>query len=144
LKLVRPEHFEIVPANLSTLYGIRDAVAYDALSTNTRVTRLLPAGYDPLLHTSNPIFAPEEVPRLAELGVRFILSRGDVAGATRVGRLSRPCRRRLRDAGAIPRPLPPNQRPPRLPAGIVITVLAILGSVVWLRLYRSIRWPSST
>jgi hypothetical protein len=129
------EHFEILPANLSTLYGIRDAVSYDALSMKARVTQLLPAGYDPLLHTFNPIFAPQEVPRLAQLGVRFVLSRGDVAGARRVAGPPEPAVGGYEIPGAVPQPLPPNRPPAGLPAGIVLTLLALLASAVWLRLY---------
>src|SRR5439155_21468477 len=72
------EHFEIFPANLATLYEVRDVVSYDVLNTKERVAQLLPAGYEPVLHTLHPILGPQEVRALAGLGVRFMLSRADV------------------------------------------------------------------
>jgi hypothetical protein len=36
---------------------------------------------------------------------------------------------------AIPQPLPPNNRPPGVVLGIVISVLAAGASAAWLRLY---------
>ncbi|HEX2059942.1 MAG TPA: hypothetical protein VHK90_04315 [Thermoanaerobaculia bacterium] len=67
------EHFEVFPANLATLYEVRDAISYDAMNTRAQVERLLPGGYDPLLHTFNPILSPEQERYLAQLGVRFVL-----------------------------------------------------------------------
>ncbi|HYI13726.1 MAG TPA: hypothetical protein VEK57_32105 [Thermoanaerobaculia bacterium] len=129
------EHFEIFPANLATLYGVRDAISYDAMSMKARVTELLPGGYDPLLHTFNPILSPEQVQYLSRLGVRFVLSRGPVAGATRVAGPPEPAVGVHEIPHAAPVPLPPNHPPSGLITGIVITLLAILASAVWLRLY---------
>lgn len=129
------EHFEIFPANLATLYEMRDAIAYDAISTKQRVAELLPGGYDPLLHTFNPILSPEQVQYLARIGVRFVLSRGDVAGARRVGGPPAPAVGVYEIEHAAPVPMPPNRPPSGLTAGIVISLLALLASAVWLRLY---------
>lgn len=129
------EHFEIFPANLATLYEVRDVISYDAMNTRAQVERLLPAGYDPMLHTFNPILSPEQVQRLGQLGVRFVLSRGDVAGARRVAGAPAPAVGVYEIPGALASPLPPNRRPAGLPAGLVISILAALASAVWLRLY---------
>lgn len=129
------EHFEVFPANLATLYSVRDAISYDALSTKTRVAQLLPAGYDPALHTFNPILAPEEVRELGKLGVRFVLSRGDVAGARRLEGAPAPAVGVYEIEGAVHSPLPQNRRPAGLMVGVAVSLLALLASAVWLRLY---------
>lgn len=129
------EHFEVFPANLATLYGVRDAISYDALNTKQRVEQLIPAGYDPLLHTFNPILSPEQVQRLGTLGVRFVLSRGDVAGAQRAAGSPAPAVGVYEIPNAVPSPPPANRRPPGFVAGAVISLLALLTSAVWLRLY---------
>jgi hypothetical protein len=129
------EHFEVFPANLGTLYGVRDAISYDALNTRPRVEQLLPRGYDPMLHTFNPILAPQEVERLGSLGVRWVLSRGDVAGATRVAGPPPPAVGVYEVPNAVPMPMPVNNRPPGLVAGAVISLLAALATAGWLRLY---------
>ena len=129
------EHFEVFPANLATLYGVRDAISYDALNTKRRVEQLLPRGYDPLLHTFNPILAPKEVERLGSLGVRWVLSRGDVAGATRIAGPPPPAVGVYEVPNAEPVPMPPNHRPPGLFLGLVVSLLAAVAAAAWLRLY---------
>jgi hypothetical protein len=129
------EHFEVFPANLATLYGVRDAISYDALNTRSRVEQLLPRGYDPLLHTFNPILAPDEVEQLGAIGVRWVLSRGDVAGAVRVAGPPPPAVGVYEVPNAQPVPMPLNARPPGLILGLVISLLAMLATAVWLRLY---------
>jgi uncharacterized membrane protein YeaQ/YmgE (transglycosylase-associated protein family) len=137
------EHFEVFPANLSTLYGVRDALSYDALNTKQRVQQLLPRGYDPLLHTFNPILAPKEVERLGSLGVRWVLSRGDVAGAVRVAGPPPPAVGVYEVPNAQPVPMPPNHRPPGLILGMIITLLAAAATAGWLRLY-TLRAPDAS
>ena len=129
------EHFEVFPANLSTLYGVRDAISYDALNTKQRVQQLLPRGYDPLLHTFNPILAPKEVERLGSLGVRWVLSRGDVAGAVRIAGPPPPAVGVYEVPNARPVPMPANARPPGLFVGMVISLVALFATAAWLRLY---------
>lgn len=129
------EHFEVFPANLSTLYGVRDAISYDSLNTKQRVQELLPRGYDPLLHTFNPILAPKEVERMGSLGVRWVLSRGDVAGAVRVAGPPPPAVGVYEVPNAQPAPMPANARPPGLLLGMVISAVALFATAAWLRLY---------
>lgn len=129
------EHFEVFPANLATLYEVRDAISYDALNTKKRVEQLLPAGYDPYLHTFNPILAPQEVRALGPLGVRWVLSRGDVAGATRVAGPPPPAVGVYEVPNARPQPIPQNLRPPGLFAGMIVSLIALFASAAWLRLY---------
>ena len=129
------EHFEVFPANLGTLYQVRDAISYDALNKRPRVEELLPRGYDPMLHTFNPILAPEEVSRLGSIGVRWVLSRGDVAGATRIAGPPPPAVGVYEVPNAVPQPLPPNNSPTAIILGVVISLIAAAASVAWLRLY---------
>ena len=130
------EHFEVFPANLGTLYRVRDAISYDALNRKPRVESLVPLGYDPLLHTFNPILAPDEVQKLGSIGVRWVLSRGDVAGATRVAGPPPPAVGVYEVPNAVPQPLPPNTLPPAIILGLVISAIAAAASIGWLRLYR--------
>lgn len=129
------EHFEVFPANLATLYQVRDAISYDALNRKPRVEELAPRGYDPLMHTFNPILAPEEVQKLGAIGVRWVLSRGDVAGATRIAGPPPPAVGVYEVPDAVPQPLPANNVPPGLILGAVISLLAAAASIGWLRLY---------
>jgi uncharacterized protein YjeT (DUF2065 family) len=130
------EHFEVFPANLATLYQVRDAISYDSLNRKPRVEELLPRGYDPMLHTFNPILAPKEVAALGPIGVRWVLSRGDVAGATRIAGPPPPAVGVYEVPNATPVPMPPNNRPPGLILGLAITLIAAVASAGWLRLYR--------
>ncbi|HEX7707191.1 MAG TPA: hypothetical protein VF701_12100 [Thermoanaerobaculia bacterium] len=128
-------HHEVFPANLATLYGMRDVISYDALDSRPRVEQLRPAGYDPAARTLHPILSPEEVRTLAALGVRFVLSRGDVAGATRVAGPPAPAVGVYEVPDAVPAPLPANDRSPGAAPGAVISLLALFASAAWLRLY---------
>ena len=110
-------HVETFPANLATLYQLRDVVSYDVLNSKQRVGQLLPAGYDPVLHTLPPTLGQGEVRTLARLGVRFVLSKS--VGITEI-------------EGAARIPIPENRRPPGVVAGAVISMLALIASVVWL------------
>jgi len=96
---------------------------------------LLPRGYDPLLHTFNPILAPKEVERLGSLGVRWVLSRGEVAGAVRIAGPPPPAVGVYEVPNATPVPMPPNAPPRALMAGLVISILAAIATAAWLRLY---------
>lgn len=112
---------ETFPANLGTLYRVRDVIAYDALNRRTRIEQLVAAGYDPHLHSFGPSFTPEQIRVLATLGVKYVLDR---TGAIQ----------ELPDPTPI---APPANTPPRgLIAGAIISILAALVSVGWLRLYR--------
>jgi hypothetical protein len=128
-------HHEVFPANLATLYGVRDVVSYDALDTRPRVEELRPAGYDPAARTLHPILSPEEVRALAALGVRFVVSRSEVAGATRVAGPPAPAVGVYEIPDPVPAPLPANDRSTGAAAGAVISLLALFGSAAWLRLY---------
>ena len=111
---------EFFPANLGTLYGVRDVVAYDALNRRVRIEQLVAAGYDPAAHSFGTAFTAPQKQVLASLGVRFIVSR---AGVEEI-------------PGAIPIAPPANVPPRGIIPGAVISVLALLASLAWLRLYR--------
>ena len=72
---------------------------------------------------------------LGTIGVRWVLSRGDVAGAIRVAGPPAPAVGLYEIPNAQPRPLPSNARPAGLVLGLVISLLALLAVAGWLRLY---------
>jgi hypothetical protein len=88
-----------------------------------------------MLHTFNPILAPDEVSKLGPIGVRWVLSRGDVAGATRVAGPPPPAVGVYEVPNAVPQPLPPNNSPTAVILGVVISLIAAAASAAWLRLY---------
>jgi hypothetical protein len=101
---------EAFPANLATLYQVRQVDSYDVLTSEQRTEQLLRAGYDAFLH-SFPLH-PTESQRAAMglLGVRFWI--GD-AGVIEI-------------AGAR-QPTPPSVDPPEgLPAGVAGTASGVL------------------
>jgi len=112
-------NIEVFPANLGTMYGVRDIVSYDVLMTRQRVEQLKAAGYNPATHSFNPILTAGEKRALAALGVRYIIGRGSVE--------------ELPDA--IPVPIPANVPPPRVAGGAIVSLIALIASGVWLRLY---------
>ncbi|HUP59243.1 MAG TPA: hypothetical protein VNA69_02360 [Thermoanaerobaculia bacterium] len=113
-------NFEVFPANLGTLYGVRDATSYDVLMSKARVEEWKAAGYNPLTHSFNPILSAEQKRAAAALGVRFLLTRDGVE--------------QLPDA--VPQPMPANAPPRRFLGGAITSLLALLGSALWLHLYR--------
>lgn len=128
-------HFEIFPANLGTAYGVRDVVSYDVLNSKARVARLTAAGYEPVAHTFNPILSPDETRELAKLGVRWVLSRGDVANARRIAGPSAPAVGLYELEGAVTVPMPENRPPRGLMVGAIVSIVAALLAIGWLRLY---------
>lgn len=103
---------ETFPANLATLYHLRDVASYDVLQSHQRVEALAAAGYDRALHSFH---APN--PQLAPLGVRwFIGERGVVEIAN------------------VVKPPPAKNVPPEwLLAGVVVSLLGIaigVGAVI--------------
>jgi hypothetical protein len=125
-------HFETFPANLGTLYAVRDVVAYDILTPQPRIEQLRAAGYDSLLHTIPRQLSPAWAAALARLGVCYVISVDPVPGAHEVARdvweLPHPA----------PAPLPRNDAPRGLLIGAIVSLLAIVTSFGWLRLYRGV------
>lgn len=113
-------NLEVFPANLGTLYGVRDVVSYDVLMPRDRVEELKRAGYNPLAHSFNPILSADEKRALASFGVRYFITRAGVEELP----------------GATPVAPPLNEPPPRIVTGLVISLLALLASAGWLHLYR--------
>jgi hypothetical protein len=112
-------NLEVFPPNLGTMYGLRDIVSYDVLMPGARVEELEATGYNPLTHSFNPMLSLEEKRRLAALGVRTFISR---AGAEEL-------------PAAAPPPLPENDPPAGIVAGLIVSLLAMALSAGWLRLY---------
>lgn len=113
-------NLEVFPANLGTLYGVRDVVSYDVLMRRDRVEQLKRAGYNPLAHSFNPMLSADEKRALAAIGVRYFITRDGVEELP----------------GATPVAFPPNEPPRRIVAGLVVSLLALLASAGWLHLYR--------
>ncbi len=112
-------NYEVFPANLGTMYGVRDVVSYDVMMSRERVEQLEAAGYNPNTHSFNPILTAEEKRALAAMGVRYLVNRGAVEELP----------------GAVPVPEPINTPPPRILGGLIVTLAALLASIVWLRLF---------
>ena len=127
-------NFEVFPANVGTIYGVRDVVSYDVLTSKQRVKRLIAAGYNPPLHSINPMLSADQTRALAALGVRYVLSRTDVPNARRIGPPA-PAVGVYELIDAVPPPVPANASPPRVVTGAIVSLLALLASGVWLRLY---------
>jgi hypothetical protein len=123
---------EVFPANLGTLYRVRDVVSYDVLESNGRVSQLRAAGYDPLLHTLPLSLDRSQTAALARLGVRYVLSRGEVAGSRRIDSPASPEVGVYEIGGAVPHPLPANEPPRGFGAGLAISVTALALSAVWI------------
>jgi hypothetical protein len=113
-------NLEVFPANLGTLYGVHDVVSYDVLMPRDRVEQLKRAGYNPLAHSFNPMLSADEKRALASFGVRYFVTRDGVEELP----------------GATPVAPPLNEPPPRIVAGLIVSLLALLASAGWLHLYR--------
>jgi hypothetical protein len=126
---------EVFPANLGPVYGVRDAVSYDALTSVARVEQLEKAGYDPVTHSFRPVFTPDEARALAGLGVRHVISRTAVPGARLVAGSGPPGAGVYQLDDAIPVAIPANLPPRGFFFGALISFLAAVASGAWLRLY---------
>ncbi|MEO8195989.1 MAG: hypothetical protein ABI689_04625 [Thermoanaerobaculia bacterium] len=126
--------FEVFPANAGTIYGVRDVISYDVLTSIARARELEAAGYDDRIGSFPSTLSPAAVERLAALGVRWVLSRSAVPNARRLEGPPPPAVGvyELANAAALPPPL--NQPPVGLGLGIAISVLAVGGCVLWLML----------
>ncbi len=115
-------NFEVFPANIGTNYAVRDVVSYDVLMPKEHVEQLLPAGYNPALHTIPQQLSPANISALGRLGVRFIInSDGSVSEVP----------------NPTLHPMPQNEHPAGLELGAIVSLLALGLSLGWLRLYRS-------
>ena len=126
-------HLTVFPANLATLYGLRDLVAYDVLTSSSRVAVLERAGYDPASHSLRPRLESAEVVELGRLGVRYVLSREDVPGATRQPGMPPPAVGVYEIAGAVPQPRPSNLPPAGIGVGLSLSLLTALAATcgIW-------------
>jgi hypothetical protein len=109
---------EVFPANLGTLYGVRDAVSYDSLQSLPRVEALAAAGYDRV--TQSLPLTPN--PAMARLGIRWIVT---PTGIVEVPNAQHP-------------PPPRNDPPEGIGWGIVVSAIGAGLSVV------SCRWSNRT
>jgi hypothetical protein len=123
-------NFEVFPANLGTVYGVRDVISYDVLTSRSRVEELIDAGYDPRLHSIHPQLSPANVAGLARLGVRYVVSRDPVPNAKPVADML------WEIPHPIPHRLPANTSPDGLLLGAVISLVALILAAGWLRLFR--------
>lgn len=128
-------HFEVFPANAGTLYRVRDVVSYDVLESESRVAALTEGGYDSLAHTVNPILTPDQTHALARLGVRWVLSRSDVADARRIAGPPAPNVGVYELRGVIPAPPPANLVPSGFWVGLALSLIAAGVALAWLKLF---------
>jgi hypothetical protein len=122
----------LFPANLGTLYGVRDATSYDVLTSAERAEELARAGFDPHARSFRTTLTAEEVRALGSLGVRFFLSRDDVPGARRVSIKPWPAVGVYEIPGAVSAPVSAGEPPPGFWAGLLISLGAALSSGLWL------------
>jgi len=124
---------EIFPANLGTLYGVRDATSYDVLTSAERAEELAEAGFDPLARTFKTTLTAQEARALGPLGVRFFLSRDDVPGAHRVSAQPAPAVGVYEIPGAVPAPVAAGEPPPGFWAGLLLSLAAAVAAGLWWR-----------
>ncbi|HEY6931325.1 MAG TPA: hypothetical protein VJA66_16765, partial [Thermoanaerobaculia bacterium] len=120
----------IYPANLATLDRVRDVVSFDVLEDSKRTERLRSCGFE---ETRRAFGGDSSAPCLADLGVRFFLSREPLAGTARVGGDEPP------GVGVyeIPHPrvlpMPPNSPPKGLGEGALVTALGFVAAALLIR-----------
>ena len=130
-------HVEVFPANLGTLYGIREILSYDVLTDREQITTLLRAGYDPVLHTFPENLSASRAAVLADLGVRYVISRVPVPSATRI-EIPVPSGAmlyELRDPKYHPRP--ENIRPEWFDWGLIMSIISLVLSLSYIWLLRA-------
>jgi hypothetical protein len=117
----------IYPANLATLDRVRDAVSFDVLEDSRRTERLKSCGFQ----ESKGAFGPDSSAAcLAELGIRFFLSREPLTGTDRVGGEAPPGVGVYEIPNSRSLPLPPNAPPSGLGLGALVTAAALAGAAV--------------
>lgn len=121
----------IFPANLGTIYGVRNATSYDVLRSKSRADLLSRGGFDPGGRTFRESLTADEVAHLGTLGVRFVLSRDAVPGARRVSTEPAPAVGVYEIPGAASAPVPVNQAPAGFRAGLAISCAAALLAFLW-------------
>jgi hypothetical protein len=75
---------EVFPANLGTLFQLRDISSYDVLTSEEETQRLMRAGYDPFLHRFPLHPSQAQLDALAEMGVRYWIGDSGVVELTSV------------------------------------------------------------
>ena len=121
----------ILPANLGTLYGLRNATSYDVLRSESRADLLSKGGFDPGGRTFRESLTAAEVAHLGTLGVRFVLSRDAVPGARRVSAEPAPAVGVYEIPGASGAPTPANRPPTGFWAGLATSCAAALLAFLW-------------
>lgn len=128
---------DIYPPDLATLHQIRDVRSHDVLQTEEWSRRMHEYGYDEFDRAFPPSLRPEQAESLAAEGVRFFFSREPSAGTRLVGGAPPPGVGVYEIAGAVPSTLPANRRPPGLPLGAALSLLALVSSGVLVRRARA-------
>ena len=117
----------IYPPNLATLDRVRDVVSFDVLEDSRRTERLKSCGFQ----EAKGAFGPDSSAAcLADLGVRFFLSREPLLGTVRVGGAPPPAVGVYEMPNAREEPLPTNTPPKGLPLGVAVSGLALAGSAI--------------
>ena len=116
---------EVYPSNLGTLDRLRQAYSYDVLTVADRTAKLRAGGFEPGSQDLE-VDTEAKAEALGDLGVRWIFSRRNVAGARRVGGAPPPGAGvwELKEARTVP--LPRNAPPKGLGVGLLVSVGALL------------------
>ena len=124
----------LFPANLATLFGLRDVASYDSLGTFPTAPLLGAGPARPFSTLPSPL-SGESVARLAARGVRYFIAREPIPGTSLVGGEPPPAVGLWErpDAAVPPPPLP--MRPPRgFAAGVAVSLASIAGTLLLAKL----------
>jgi hypothetical protein len=117
---------ELLPPNLSTLYGARDIRSFDVLETRPYLDRLAACGYDVKQQAFPSLVFLSQVECLGRLGVRYYLDRSSVPGATHVGGGPPPEPGFYELALFTPSRTPAQASPPGFELGVILSSAAFL------------------
>jgi hypothetical protein len=115
------------PANLATLDGVHDVVSFDVLESRQRAENLRACGYE---EGPRAFGAASKASCLADLGVRYFLSREPLAGTARVGGSRPPAVGVYEIPNVRPAVRAANAAPKGFAAGALVSLVAAVGSVL--------------
>ncbi|HUP45569.1 MAG TPA: hypothetical protein VM779_08665 [Thermoanaerobaculia bacterium] len=125
---------QVYDANLATIHRLRDIRSYDVLQEHARIAGLAALGYSRESRAFPPQLPPESATGLAREGVKWFLSRHQPPGSVRVGGAASPAAGVYELPDAVPTEPPPNGAPAGITAGMLISIVALLGAVALVRL----------